>query len=636
MADTQTDPVSQWKAFSPDQRDEALGKMSPDQKLHLKGLLEGSQKTDTSDANTTDTDEPGLIQKAQARFDQMTAPSAKPTSSLSGPGGIVDEFGKGTAQFLSPAVHPLAAIKSTAQALMAGAHIGSTGNPKIDAQNEEAQQGQREELGQQGKELGKDPAYLAGSVIGSALVTHGLLKGLPETPVGKSAIKSVGELKKSVGDTLHGAAQSKFANDVPKKAIGKFAEQTEAVNDQARVTAERGQHQQAIEDHSKVLDQKYQKAEAGAKSANDAQWSEVRKKTGDTGAPMEPLQAAASKAAELADPNTSSLFKRIIRGDKASESVVVDGKPVSLGDPQYAKFYEMQYGEPPAFDGAGEAKFDQLQRWRNWAQDKMYSGNLTQGDYQAYKVMTKALDDSMQDIAKRTGATEDLKAARQSHTQMKETFSDSPNQPQTAASKSLQEESPEYQKQKSREGRLEKVAKYDPTVKDTAKTINNHRQALDNLPAKAPKLQPEAPDITAKTKEEMAANIKKYGATGQWVWRLIAGGAMKGLLHGSGAGAFAGDLLIGQAALRLFTGALRSDSILNWLASPTADTLRRINELPPADAQRLKMAMSALSKQELAQHPERAGISINPDMARWLSTAQAAPKNRKEALDRKP
>ena len=49
------------------------------------------------------------------------------------------------------------------------------------------------------------------------------------------------------------------------------------------------------------------------------------------------------------------------------------------------------------------------------------------------------------------------------HTEKMETFHDSPNEPQTNASKSLREQTPEQVAEKARAERLKKVARYDPT-----------------------------------------------------------------------------------------------------------------------------------------------------------------------------
>jgi hypothetical protein len=104
-----------------------------------------------------------------------------------------------------------------------------------------------------------------------------------------------------------------------------------------------------------------------------------------------------------------------------------------------------------------------------------------------------AIDDAMQDIAQQANATSDLAKARKSHTEKMETFHDSPNEAQTVASKSLREQTPEQVAEKARADRLKKVARYDPSILDVAKRIEESKKRLKGM----------------KTEDELAHSLKQ-------------------------------------------------------------------------------------------------------------------------------
>lgn len=280
---------------------------------------------------------------------------------------------------------------------------------------------------------------------------------------------------------------------------------------------------------------KYADAEKKANDDNDAAWDKVRSKTAGHSTDISQLQKITQIAAEQADPATSALFKRIIKGEKvnlpsltrtltATKYVDIAGTPVDRmsmssarfddmvargeikpvpatetvtpDDPGYGDLYEKQFGEPPPV-GGGPAQFNRLQRWYTYISDKMYGGGRVEaGLYNAYKMVRSAINDAMQDIAQQANATSDLDNARKTHTEKMETFSDSPNEPQTVASKSLHEQTPEQVNEESRAERLKKVARYDPSILDTAESINNIQKRLKAM----------------KTEEQLRTSIQKVPA----------------------------------------------------------------------------------------------------------------------------
>ena len=288
-----------------------------------------------------------------------------------------------------------------------------------------------------------------------------------------------------------------------------------------------------LETDAQVQDKKYADAEKKATDDNNADWDKVRTKTAGHSTDISQLQKVTERAADQADPATSALFKRIIKGEqptlpsltRASRAIrYVDSAgnpvdPMTMGaptleakvksgeykvehvtetinpdDPGYGELYEKQFGEPPPV-GGGPAQFNRLQRWYSYIQDKMYGGGwMNDGHlYKAYGMVRDAIDDAMQDIAQQANATSDLAKARKSHTEKMETFHDSPNEAQTVASKSLREQTPEQVAEKARADRLKKVARYDPSILDVAKRIEESKKRLKGM----------------KTEDELAHSLKQ-------------------------------------------------------------------------------------------------------------------------------
>ena len=326
-------------------------------------------------------------------------------------------------------------------------------------------------------------------------------------------------------------------------------------------------------------DKKYADAEKKANTDNDAAWDKVRSKTAGHSTDISQLQKTTEIAADQADPATSALFKRIIKGEqptlppltRASRAIrYVDSAgnpvdPMTMGaptlegkvksgeikvehitetinpdDPGYGDLYEKKFGEPPPV-GGGPAQFNRLQRWYSYIQDKMYSGWVSDGHlYKAYGIVRDAINDAMQDIAQQANATADLDNARKLHTEKMETFHDSPNEPQTNASKSLREQTPEQVAEKARAERLKKVARYDPTILKTAETIENIQKRLKGMktedqlreslkqpipppsldhPDDAYRLKPEPEPFTGKPVErDEPTGERKHDPEGKTLW----------------------------------------------------------------------------------------------------------------------
>ncbi len=382
----------------------------------------------------------------------------------------------------------------------------------------------------------KDPALafenLAGTGAGMA-ATAGALKGVPK--VAKMGVSKVSDALPNVsvvgplraaGESITGTRPRQVGKILQKQAAdinesnvdvrAKNAAATEktladrgAVDEAnakkvAEVTAKNTAAQNAkdieqvlqtsLDKSSQGLEEKYKAAATKATDTNNALWDVVHKKTAGIDTDITPLKNVAQVAMRQADPTTSPIFKSILKGgdvayDEAGHPII-DGETRVVYD-RAGK--EMAPTEPPPLEGEnGRASFDRLQRWYSFVNSKMYTGSrLEPGTYNALKMTRNALGTAMGKIASEAGAADDLAAARKSHQDLLQTFSDSPNESPTVASKSLQETTPEYVAEQQRQARLEKVAKYDPEIPDLAANITKLREGLKSLPKTEPVPSPE-------------------------------------------------------------------------------------------------------------------------------------------------
>jgi len=388
----------------------------------------------------------------------------------------------------------------------------------------------------------KTARQLSGKIARST--TEAITKTQPRNVkvAGEEALKKSLEHKEN---TMEELGKRSDAHEAEVKAVkehnARVAERHKVASEKIQREREASEHalelrraeEANLETAAKEQDQKYADAEKKANSDNDAAWDKVRSKTAGHSTDISQLQKTTEIAADQADPATSALFKRIIKGEqptlpsltRASRAIrYVDSAgnpvdPMTMGpatledkvksgeykvehvtetinpdDPGYGELYEKKFGEPPPV-GGGPAQFNRLQRWYSYIQNKMYSGWVSDGHlYKAYGMVRDAIDDAMQDIAQQANATADLDNARKLHTEKMEAFHDSPNEPQTVASKSLREQTPEQVAAKARAERLKKVARYDPSILDTSKRIEEIQTRLKGM----------------KTEDELRKSLPKH------------------------------------------------------------------------------------------------------------------------------
>ncbi|HEX5426655.1 MAG TPA: hypothetical protein VFW94_24295 [Candidatus Acidoferrales bacterium] len=295
------------------------------------------------------------------------------------------------------------------------------------------------------------------------------------------------------------------------------------------------------------------------------------------------------------------------------------------------------------------------------------------------------------DVSAAHNASGELQQARELHGPYKEAFVNSPGEPPTVASAYQKKVAPEFTDEQVLEAHAKKLGHYDPEIPKLGAQLQADRAQLKEIPdepalrklasekvpeppapeplpeepeipppPKEPKYPeppsppepepyeqpegrpstPEAEDFTPERKAVLLREIEKYGAVGQWASRMIFGTifdlGFKMLTGGPirGVGMFGSTFLIGQGALRLISHVMRRESVLDWLAKPTAEDLKIIETLPPEDAERLKAVISSLAMEDVKRHPDEKNVHIAPAVAAFLgiegSTKAGSPQTLEE------
>lgn len=139
--------------------------------------------------------------------------------------GQVQQFGQGAAQGMTaPVLHPVRTALSGALNVLAGGASGSamgvpsmasTGNPAIDAQNEEAKSAARADAAEQGQQMVANPANAAGNLAGGLAVSH----VLPAITESMRALPAAAETSAAgIWNRAIGARGMKGSGDFARKA----------------------------------------------------------------------------------------------------------------------------------------------------------------------------------------------------------------------------------------------------------------------------------------------------------------------------------------------------------------------------------------------------------------------------------
>jgi len=297
------------------------------------------------------------------------------------------------------------------------------------------------------------------------------------------------------------------------------------------------------------------------------------------------------------------------------------------------------------------------------------------------------------DVSKKYGADAELAAARKLHGPYVENFVNSPNQPSTNANTLVKDVHPDYASTNKLLEKGKNLGGYDPKIPELVQSIQNDLSTIKQLPSeskvremmsqqppeppkpkslpkppmpplppnepvypqppKPPDLKeykqpkpteplPDAADIGKKMYNEIHWGLRKYGGIGPWVLRSIIGGeAINMLFHGH-LSTFGTTMLIGQTAVSLITHALRRESVLKFLAQPTAEELKMLDSLSGPDQARVRQVFGALAAKDAERLGGKPMPSFNPRMAQFLLGSAVGQKQptladlKKEAEERKP
>lgn len=496
----------------------------------------------------------------------------------------------------------------------------------------------------------------------------------------KTQAKIAAQLQEEKAARLKVKKENKDAASTEQQKRGEVREHNEGV---LREDRNRAATQEKHDTATKELDTRIKQAGVKAKAGNDANWKKWRTKVKGQETDSAPIAEAIKSQRSNMDPEDVAEFRKVLKESKpATEDMdeaerergdIAQGqfhKPFDkLGDAEKEhvnRVLESMNLDPDEIEeSAAQIPADRLHVWKTQLEQAVRKATRGNVRYAIGQVLDKVRDAEEQ-LSEAAGAESELKTARQSHREYSEAFVNPQHTPSTAANKTLSTTSSEYVQGENQAQRLARLGKFDPEIPTLVEHIGNLQEGLKALPdgpqrerfkEAPPKPEPtpvpkpaeatpppkpqepvpeaKAPNLTAERRKVLASNLRKYGRVGAWVGRLVIGGGAAALSHGD-ISKFGTDLLIGQTGLTVLTKALQSERVLDWLAKPSAEDLKAINSLPPDQAAKMRAALTGLAQEEIRKNPSLANKAIAPGLVAFMGTQtiQAAPANRKEALDR--
>ena len=431
-----------------------------------------------------------------------------------------------------------------------------------------------------------------------------------------------------------------------------------------------GEHKSA----SIQLKNKVQAAYKKATTAYNATWNTWRGMVKGVSVKMTPVIDTIKAQESGMNPQQVSIFRDILRETEPSEATL-SGIQLreKLSMDAFGKTYDnLTPGEKTVMDidvaqrgidlsdpGLTEVPASRLHGWKSQLERAVRSTQDGVVRYAVGKVLqsVRALEEQASDTV--PGAKKQLLAARKITGPYFDAFFKSPEDVPKAAGQMLREQTPEQVKAEAQQDRVDRIAAYDPSIKSLANHIDNLKAALKNpelnkgktakdltplpkeptvgdglKPKPEPKplkdfaKEPEVPDLQKENMRFIADKLRWYGHVGSWVLRLVVGGGLKVLSHGS-VPEFGGELAIGQYGVTVLTRALRSPSVLEWLARPSAEDMNMISHLPPEDAAKLRQVLGKLAEVDEQRPSNKPKPTIAPAMAAWLAGGAASQKGEK-------
>lgn len=428
------------------------------------------------------------------------------------------------------------------------------------------------------------------------------------------------------------------------------------------------------------------KAQRKAKAENDAAWAKWREKVAGATADMSPVVDTinAQYGANGVKPEEVGTFKQIMRDTAPSEDTpeganevaglrndiaksVVPGASYDTLSPIQKENVDrmvsnmglggLAEADATGVEGADAGALKQIpaSRLHDIKQKLEAAVRSTSGNVQ-YAV-GRVLDSVRQReeaVSKSAGADVELKKARDLHGPYVDTFRNSPNEPQTVVSKSLNETSPAFMKEQGEQRRLAMQARYDETIPERAAKIKSLSATIDGLPSQAqtaaasaaPPPQPPAfkpypapaklpeygeprtnkpidvPEVSVQqTREDLIRkNAAKWNDISQYKIRRVFTGALGALFgdHVGGRYGGAAGFAAAEMAPNMIANFALKPEVIEWLSKPTAEDIETISKIPHLD--RIKITDDIANQ---AIQARRAGrqFTIAPAVAGLLGAA---------------
>ena len=692
----QDDIAAQWKSFDSEKRDRLLGKMTPEQKKKLRGMLEAGPSRPPAGRPIPGSPKGVAYTYRQPKeFLQQTAEQlGEAAQSEAGKGSTPDIWtgGKITGQrsYLNQAGHQIlsglagggevaAKLASglmdwrTAAGLLvsklspaAGAAFFATQSAK--GAYDALQNGQATPENVQNFLLNLSGVAAAGAAGAGAPPESGLSK--------------VGELRKSMADKVQSLAR-KVTGVEPavKEAVTKAAEkhgtevaETDATNrERADTLAQRKAAEADLKAKTEEYFSKEDQAKAGAKKVNDENWNKWREKVADVEVDMQPVRDTVARveakfpevkeimASTAPTPEELSVANQQFLSDRTNfmkqqgygadydslspeRKSQVDGMMDRLG---------LKPEEGEALDVSKPMSMKQLHDLKTQIGWKVFRNEYPPNVQGAMKQVLKSLDQAEARGSVQAGALDELEAARKSHSEFQEGFGRTKPERSTVGETRKREANPEAYKEGQSQKRVQAGAKVAPDLAAGHEATAAARDKVKSFPSEKqlePKPAPENPsvDIEKVARDAIATRSRNWGninardigilssgVIAEIVVESLRGDPVKGMIGaGSGVGAFVG----GKYA---FSRLLNNPRVAAWLAETPPQEVAALSKIPGADKVKIVTTLTdAAVEQAKAGKP----IKLSPEARRLLGQQNVArilaasgsniPKTPGEARDR--
>lgn len=491
------DISSQWKELTPEQRDQALGRMSPEQKQKLATSL-GYKAGPQPEARTFG----NYAKEGVEGVGRGIVNDVKGLASLRHPidtaKQVLDQDQTATAdaakEFRETSAAPLY------QRAGAAASTYLEENPFTGSMVQHAEQG--------GTKMGSPEAFgaaaegvatieapkIAGKGVGA------VLKSVPRvgralTGTGTGVAKALGE--DTAKENEASARDAKTANDratettlrkrgaVDEKNAQRAAEDAKSATDNSEerrkaIAANRkteAGHSQSVEET---------KAKNAAAVREQGKIEPTQEKLNTASQEMRArVETARQKALQVGNEKYGTVNEALseIPADMEKVGSIYANAAESFGEAQSQPAIVTRLGK--ALEKGEPMSYADLQKMYSELGKELSKGTLPGTTYHAYDLMHEAIGEDMQRIADSQGQGAALTDARNYWRRMKQTFG-KPYNPTDAATGTFEKTSPEFAAQEEQANRLRLLSSFDPEIGKVADHIENLRKGLKALGPKKP------------------------------------------------------------------------------------------------------------------------------------------------------